>query len=379
MAFKLALSAGHGKNTAGKRCLKSLDSNETREWVLNSRIAEKVEKLLDGYDDVEVLRLDDRTGATDVALATRSTAANNFGADFYLAIHHNAGVAGGSGGGIVTYVYTSPSAKSLEWQKELYSALIDSTGLKGNRSAPLAKANLHECREPDMPSVLLELGFMDSSTDVPVILTEKYADQCAEAIVKVIVANGKLTKKSVAATTTALYRVRKSWVDAGTQIGAYTSLENAKVACDKAGSEYHVFDASGKIVYSVASFKVGDVVKLVSGAKYTSGKSVPTWVINSKLYVRQIKSNGDIVVSLLKVGPITGTVASKYVTTYSNVLYQVQVTADALNIRAGAGANYKIKGVIKDKGVYGITAEKNGWGKLASGAGWISLAYTKKV
>lgn len=59
--------------------------------------------------------------------------------------------------------------------------------------------------------------------------------------------------------------------------------------------------------------------------------------------------------------------------------YKVKVTADVLNIRAGAGTNFKINGAIKDKGVYTIVAESNGWGKLKSGAGWISLAYTTKV
>jgi hypothetical protein len=47
-----------------------------------------------------------------------------------------------------------------------------------------------------MPAVLLELGFMDSKTDVPVILSEKYAYQCAAAIVKVLVKRGKLEKKA---------------------------------------------------------------------------------------------------------------------------------------------------------------------------------------
>ena len=43
-----------------------------------------------------------------------------------------------------------------------------------------------------------------------------------------------------------LYRVRKSWSDAKSQIGAFSSLENAKKAC-KAG--YAVFDSNGKQVY----------------------------------------------------------------------------------------------------------------------------------
>lgn len=248
MAFKIALSAGHGRYTSGKRCLKSLDPKETREWVLNDRIADKVEALLSKYTGYELLRVDDTTGNNDVLLSRRSDAANNFDADFYLAIHHNAGINGGKGGGIIAYVYTYASAKSIEWQKALYDALIAETGLKGNRSVPLDKANFHECREPNMAAVLLELGFMDSATDVPIILTEKYADQCANAIVKVLVEKGKLTKNTVS-TSKAIYRVRKSWKDVASQIGAFTSLANAKRLRDNAGNGYYVFDESGNVIY----------------------------------------------------------------------------------------------------------------------------------
>ena len=52
---------------------------------------------------------------------------------------------------------------------------------------------------------------------------------------------------SSAPATTQLYRVRKTWDDAKSQIGAYSSLENAKKAC-LAG--YSVFDNSGKAVYT---------------------------------------------------------------------------------------------------------------------------------
>lgn len=210
VAFRIALSAGHGKNTAGKRCLKRLDRNETREWVLNDRIADKIEKRLNEYDGYELLRVDDTTGVNDVALRKRSNAANEFKADFYLAIHHNAGVNGGSGGGIVAFVYIKPDRESVEWQNELYDELIRTTGLKGNRATPLGRANFHEVREPKMPAVLLELGFMDSKVDVPIILSEKFADQCAEAITRVIVKRGGLKKKTAAKPTTdaATYKVR---------------------------------------------------------------------------------------------------------------------------------------------------------------------------
>lgn len=63
--------------------------------------------------------------------------------------------------------------------------------------------------------------------------------------------------------------------------------------------------------------------------------------------------------------------------------YLVKVKADVLNIRKGPGTNYDISGQIKDHGVYTIVAESDGqgaskWGKLKSGAGWISLDYVEK-
>lgn len=195
--FKLVVDAGHGKNTAGKRCLKKLDPKQTREWVLNSRIVEKVLKLLEGYAGYELLRVDDPTGKKDVSLINRVSAANKFGADFYLSIHHNAGINGGKGGGIMAYVSKKASATAQAWQKMLYASLIDHTGLKGNRSTPIAKYNFYVCKYTNCPAVLLELGYMDSQVDVPQILSEEYADKCAKAIVEVIVSRGKLKKKPI--------------------------------------------------------------------------------------------------------------------------------------------------------------------------------------
>lgn len=67
----------------------------------------------------------------------------------------------------------------------------------------------------------------------------------------------------------------------------------------------------------------------------------------------------------------------------SDAPYKAKITADELNVRAGAGTSYAITAVVRAGEVYTIVAEKkNGsttWGKLKSGAGWISLKYTKKV
>lgn len=59
--------------------------------------------------------------------------------------------------------------------------------------------------------------------------------------------------------------------------------------------------------------------------------------------------------------------------------YLVRITASVLNVRAGAGTNHKINTTVRKGGVYTIIAEDGNWGKLKSGAGWISLKYTERL
>ena len=197
-----------------------------------------------------------------------------------------------------------------------------------------------------------------------------------------------------------MYRVRKSWEDAKSQVGAYSKLENAKNACDKAGEGYEVYNSKGVAVYpesvvvpeedepvEVKTFKVGDEVRLTNGAKYTSGKAIPAWVFERKLYVREARSNGTAVISTVKTGAVTGVVSMEFLVKYDGKTantdgfkpYLVKVNTDVLNVRQGAGTGYKITTQVRKNQVYTIVEEKNGWGKLKSGAGWISLTYTKKL
>ena len=65
------------------------------------------------------------------------------------------------------------------------------------------------------------------------------------------------------------------------------------------------------------------------------------------------------------------------------VPFKVRVSAADLNIRTGPGTNTARKGYIKP-GVYTIVEVRSGpgasaWGKLKSGAGWISLDFCKKI
>ena len=275
--IKIALDAGHGMKTAGKRCLKSIDPNETREWWLNQRIATKVENRLKDYEGVETLRVDDVTGVTDVKLATRCSQANKWGADVYCSFHHNAGINGGAGGGLVVITYDD-SKEAISLRDALYNSLINAGLSKGNRSNPkVANKNLYVLNSTNMLAVLVEHDFMDSTTATPMILTEEFAEKAADG-----------------------------WIN---------------------------------------FFETYYGIKKKDGA---APVQQPT--------------------------PLPAPVPEGY---------KVKVTVAALNIRDNPGLAGKVTGVIKDKGVYTIVDEKDisgvKWGKLKSGAGWISLKFTKRV
>ena len=213
---KIAIDAGHGLNTAGKRCLKSIDASQTREWFLNSRIATKLQALLKSYE-CEVLRTDDTTGKTDVGLQARCDKANNWDADIFISIHHNAGLNGKNGGGTTLYYYSSKAERKTQAQA-LYDAIVAETKLVGNRSTKIYNHAFHVTKNTKMPAFLIENGFMDSPQDVPVILTDAHATKTAQGILNFLVKELKLERKSVADSET-VYRV---------QCGAYKVKANAE-------------------------------------------------------------------------------------------------------------------------------------------------------
>lgn len=118
--------------------------------------------------------------------------------------------------------------------------------------------------------------------------------------------------------------------------------------------------------------------------RWFAGKSCPgNW-----LYARM----GDLAE---KVTAALGTTASSstenarnpehVATTPSAVPFRVRVPIPNLRIRKGPGTNYAKTGKFTGSGVFTIievkdgTGSAKGWGRLKSGAGWISLDYTQKI
>lgn len=223
---KIAIDAGHGRYTAGKRCLKSLDKNETREWILNDRVADSLGTYLISAGH-EIMRVDDADdGATDVSLSERVKKANNWKADYYISVHQNAGINGGTGGGTIVIVYPGTSGKTVQAQKAIYKHAIERAGLKGNRSDGTPESDLYVLRETSMPAGLIECGFMDSKTDIKYILDPKWSKKIALGIAEGIceVFGGTVKEEKEETSTGKVYRV---------QVGAYSKRENAEAMLKK--------------------------------------------------------------------------------------------------------------------------------------------------
>ena len=188
----IALDAGHGMTTAGKEITLS-GYPKTKEWYLNDRISDRVEELLSDYD-CKVIRVGDTTGKKDISLSQRVKTANNAGATVYISVHHDSGVGGSKGGGTTVFYYSNSSARLSQAQR-LYNAVISKTGLVGNRANKVVKKGFYVIKNTKMPAFLIENGFMDSATDVPIILSPEHAEKTAQGILSFLVSEYSLKKK----------------------------------------------------------------------------------------------------------------------------------------------------------------------------------------
>ena len=133
-------------------------------------------------------------------------------------------------------------------------------------------------------------------------------------------------------------------------------------------------------------FKINDEIRIIPGSTYASGAKMPTYLYQRKIYVRQIRSNGDLVVGLNKVGPLVGTIKATSAIPFGETLvqkgftpYLVIINADELSVKTKPDSNSKETSKLKRNGVYTIIGEQDGWGRLKNGKGWILLQHTKKL
>ena len=240
---------------------------------------------------------------------------NAFGPDLTVSIHNNAG--GGDG---VEAWYSIVGGLGKTCAENILAEVVkigqNSRGAK-TRKGSNGRDYYGFIRQTKAPAVIVECAFIDNATDIQIINTESKRVVMGEAIAKGILKTLGIADSAPVATTTP---TTKSVEEVAKEViaGKYGNGEARKIALKNAGYDPSAVQAK--------------VNELVNGSK-----------------------------------------------TPSFTAYKVKVTTSALNIRSGPGTNNKIVGVIRDRGVYTIVDEKSGWGKLKSGAGWISLKYCKKI
>lgn len=108
------------------------------------------------------------------------------------------------------------------------------------------------------------------------------------------------------------------------QTGAYAKYANAEAQVNKLkATGFNSFittkggapaDEGETEIPKKEELSVGDKVKLTADAKYSDGRNIPSWVFKKTLYARQFYTNGNVVISTLPIGAVTGVVERKYLT-----------------------------------------------------------------
>ena len=133
----------------------------------------------------------------------------------------------------------------------------------------------------------------------------------------------------------------------------------------------------------------GSIVRVKQGAKTYDGGNLASFVYERDHVVSEISGDrcvityGGVVVAAVRKSDLTLVSGGSVSKPSGFTPYTVKVSVTQLRIRSGPGTDNASKGFIAP-GVYTIVEEADGqgakrWGKLKSGAGWISLDYTEKV
>lgn len=184
---KIGLDAGHGLHTAGKQTPTGI-----KEWTLNDAVCDKIQERLKDYD-CTIIRTDHNEGQIDEPLSQRVNEYLKANVDAFISIHHNAYTSSwNTATGIEVYTDRNPLAADTKLAKIVYDNLVKYVGLKGRG---VKKANFAVINQNKVPAILVEGGFMDSTIDYKVIVSQEGQDNYARAVAEGLIEFLGLKKK----------------------------------------------------------------------------------------------------------------------------------------------------------------------------------------
>ncbi|BDS08385.1 hypothetical protein NT6N_34250 [Oceaniferula spumae] len=170
------IDAGHGGHDSGAR------GYGQTEKIIALDTAQRLKRMLSGKFKVVMVRSGDRF----VDLDDRVAVANRYQSAVMVSLHYNASPSS-STRGPETYFWRVDShglARRIQWNMEKVAG--------GNRSRGLVRRRLRLTRNPQIPCVLVEFGYLSNRTDAKMIASSAYREKMAAAV-----ASALLTQRAV--------------------------------------------------------------------------------------------------------------------------------------------------------------------------------------
>lgn len=247
MSKKVALMCGHGKSVDGSWDPGCAYGKYT-EAGLMLPITKAAVKYLRSYG---ITVISDADSGNNKNMIADVRWANKQKTDIYVSIHCDYSKA--PSGVMPLFV----SAKGKKLAKALNKAVKNNMGMKSR--GVIRRTNLWELNGTVMPAVILETGSIRYDLKTLKSKSDAYGKAIAKGICDYLGVQAKpyaekpekpvtsAKKEEPKKQTKVLFRVRKTWSDPESQVGAFYDLENAKVAADANG--LNVYGTNGKLVY----------------------------------------------------------------------------------------------------------------------------------
>lgn len=171
--MRVFVDAGHGGTDSGAV---SLDK-QTKEKDITLYVANKINSILSNRGVYTSMT---RTTDTYVPFENISAICNATFSDIFLSIHCNAG---GGLGGTETYTHTTYDSYENDLATRINNNLVN---VFGSPDRGVKRANYAVIRNNNSWAVLIELLFMDVSTDIAKLRDSGKLDSAAQAIVNAL-------------------------------------------------------------------------------------------------------------------------------------------------------------------------------------------------
>ena len=314
--MKVAIRGGHCPKAIGARAL----IDELQE---DRKVKDAVIKYLKqaGINVLDVTPPDSISNSNS-DLAYGVDKANSWGADIFVSIHFNKAYNHYNGAiGSEVCVHAGFDAANR---------VMSGLGSLGFRNRGLkSRPELYEIRKTNMKAMIVEVCFVEATEDVALykrLGSDAIGKKIAEGLANKSISTPKPQQPSsngasyVVKIDTDVLNIRKS-----------PTTNSAVVGQVKRGDSYTIVEESngwGRLKSGAGWISLQYTIKVSGGSSHSS--------------------------------------------------FTVKINTDVLNVRTGPSSNYKIATQVSRGQVYTIIEVKDGWGKLKSGAGWISLDYTVK-